>query len=108
MKPAFLILDDFDSRREIHGLLHRLPPRIRIEFLAWACKQVPKNNANRLPEPAVWKMAATVDLAYRCETANLVLTNEIYSDVLQLAATFQLDLVATAKSLERLVRTLRV
>ena len=108
MKPAYLTLDTLSDRREIHALLHRLPPQRRVAFLKWACTQVPRNNENRLPEPAVWKMAATVDMAGRCDRADLALSNEIYADLLSLAAQFQLDLVTVATSLERLVKALRV
>jgi len=108
VKPTYLSVDTVDDRREVWHLLHRLPPDHRVAFLQWACKQVPPTNANRLPEPAVWKMRATADLARRCDRADNALTNECYSDILQLAATWGLDLVKTAHALERLVRALRV
>ncbi len=103
-----LVLDNVDDRRELHSLLHRLPPAQRLAFLKYCCSQVPKTNSNRLPEPAVWKMRATMEMAYRCEKASEVLTNEIYCDILTLFNSFSLDAMATATALERLVRALRV
>jgi hypothetical protein len=101
-----LVLDSRDDRRELHGLLHRLPPKRRLEFLEWCCKQVPP--AAKLPVPAVWKMRATVEQAYRCEKANEVLSNEIYCDLLQLFNVYHLDAMKTALELTALVRRLRV
>jgi hypothetical protein len=108
MKPEYLTLDDVDSRRQLHGLIHRLPPRERVAFLKWACTQVPKDGKGHLPEPAVWKMRATLEQSHRCDRADLALTNEVYGDLLTLAVNFQLDLVKCALALEQLVRRLRV
>jgi hypothetical protein len=108
MKPEYLTLDTRSDRKEIHGLLARLPPEKRVAFLQWACRQVPKTNDNKLPEPAVWKMWATADLARRCDRADLALTNEVYADVMTLSMTWNLDLVKCVLVLEQLVRRLRV
>lgn len=108
MKPEYLTLDDVDSRREIWHLLNRLPPQKRLDFLSYACRCVPKNAKGHLPEPAVWKMRSSVELAGRCDKASEVLTNEVYLDLVQLAATWDLDLLATAHELTALVRRLRV
>lgn len=103
MKPQLLIIDTLDDRRELHGLLHRLPPRDRIRFLQTCCARVPRGS-DRLPVPAVWSMRATVDQAYRDDRADLRLTNEIYADVLQLFNQYRLDAVATALLLTEWVR----
>lgn len=108
MTNQLIVLDDKDSRRELWGLIHRLPPRMRVEFLQDCCGRVATRNRMRLPVPAVWKMRATVDQAYRCDKADTVLTNEIYMDLVQLFNTYDLDALATATRLEALVKRLRL
>lgn len=39
MRKQLIAVDNLDDRREIHRLLRRLPPRDKIMFLHWACKQ---------------------------------------------------------------------
>lgn len=105
---SVITLDDtLDSRRELHTLLGKLPPRERIAFLEWACKQVPQNEKGYLPVPRVGEMQTTCDMAYRCDRADLRLTNEVYFDLLQLAATYHLDLLKAAVILEKLARNRR-
>ena len=102
MKSQLLTLDTKDDRRELHGLLGKLPPRERLRFLEWCCGSAPKGS--KLPVPAVWKMRATAEEAMRCDRADLRLTNEIFCDLLSLFGQWQLDAVKTAVELERLVR----
>lgn len=100
-KPSLLVLDTLDDRREIHSLLHRLPPPARVRFLAWACAVVPGVRGNRpLPQP----MPEMVRDAVRCGRGDDRLTNSVYFDVLVLAAQWELDLRFAAEQLERLVR----
>lgn len=106
MNSQLRVLDNTDDRRELHGLLAKLPPRERVAFLERCCKNVPQGRG-KLPVPAVWKMRATVEMAMRCDRADLALTNEIYCDLQSLFAEFGLDAVKTAVELERLVRKQR-
>lgn len=99
---SLLAIDTKDDRREIWHLLHRLSPRARVSYLAWCCSRS-RPVMGRLPV-ASSRMAPTVDLAHRCDRADLRLTNEIYSDMLSLAANYALDLVVAACELERRVR----
>lgn len=58
--------------------------------------------------PAIWKMATTLDRAYRSDEEDTRLTNEIYMDVLSLYSQYHLDPLKTAMELEGLVRRLRL
>ncbi len=103
-----LVLDTLSDRRDIYLLLHRLPPRTRFQFLEWCCKQVPQGPGCHLPVPAIWKMATTLDRAYRSEAESERLSNEVYVDLLTLFNQYALDPLKTATALEGLVRRLRV
>ncbi len=103
-----LTLDTKEDRREVWHLLHRLPPKVRVRFLEWCCKQVPQGPGCHLPVPAIWKMATTLDRAYRSDEEDTRLTNEVFMDVVQLWSTYSLDPLKTAMALENLVRRLRV
>ena len=102
MNKSLLTLDTLDDRRELWHLLAKLPPRSRVSFLAWCCKRA-KPVLGRLPV-ASGRMAPTVEMAGRCDRHDLRLTNEIYSDLLYMAANHDLDLTAAAAELERRVR----
>ncbi len=104
MKPTYLVLDTLDDRREIHGLLARLPPAERVRFLERCCKRVPADGAGRLPVPSVRAMRDTADAARRCERSNERLTTEVYADLLSLAANYRADLAKFAVDLERRVK----
>lgn len=109
MKPQFLTLDTLSDRRDLHGMLHRLPPHARLDFLKSCCQNVPKTNKNRLPVPTVSaKLALNLDRAYRSDAEDIKVTNEIYMDIISLLNTWNLDAVATAVRLENLVRSLRL
>ena len=101
-KPSILTLDTLDDRRELHSLLHRLSPRRRVSFLAWCCRQVSGPNGTR--PVASSRVGPTLEAAYRCSVADERLTNEMYGDVLALAAQWDLDLAAAARELEARVR----
>ncbi|VTT96582.1 unnamed protein product [Gemmataceae bacterium] len=98
--PSLLTLDTLDDRRELHTLLARLSPRARVSFLAWCCGQV----TGRVRPVASARMGSTVGAAYRCGRADDRLTNEVYGDLLSLAANYGFDLAAAAAELERRVR----
>jgi len=88
---SLLYLDTVDDRREIHSLLHRLPPADRVRFLRWACRACPARNDKKIPVPSTWSMQTTLEQAYRCDRGDLRLTNEIYADVMSLLNTWDLD-----------------
>ncbi len=111
MKPQHLTLDTLSDRRDLFQLLHRLPPRTRLDFLKSCCRAVPppEGRPHRLPEPFVSpKLARNLDRAYRSDPEDQRVTSEIYLDLLTLANDHGLDLVATAVRLEALVRSLRL
>lgn len=103
MKPAVLQLDTADDRREVWRLLHRLPPRDRVRFLAAACALVPQGKG-KLPVPVVTGLRDTIDRAYRCDRADERLTNEVYADALALMNQWGLDPAATVLLLTEWVR----
>lgn len=39
MTAPLLVHDNLGDRREVYQLLKRLPPRRRVEWLAWCCQQ---------------------------------------------------------------------
>ena len=102
-KPSILVLDTLDDRKEIWYLLHRLSPNRRVAFLDWCCSQVSGPNGTR-PIPSRLRMAETIRMAYRCDNADLRLTNELYTDVIALGHQWQLDVGRAAVVLEQFVR----
>lgn len=101
--PTLLQLDTRDDRREIWHLLHRLSPKRRAAYLAWCCSRVAGPGQTR---PTVsHRMTETVVMSYRSGEHDLRLTNEVYTDVLALAAQWGLDLAAAAVELERRVKS---
>lgn len=102
MSQSLITLDTLDDRRELWHLLHRLPPRRRVSFLAWCCGKVRRPDGNG--PVASSRMAETIAGAARCDRFDHRLTNEIYGDVLALSAQWGLDLAAAAAELERRVR----
>lgn len=102
MKSPLLAIDTLDDRREVHRLLGRLPPKVRVAFLEWCCSTA-RPVMGRLPV-ASRRMLPTVVMAYRCDRADLRVTNEVYTDLLVLAADYDLDLAAAAVELEKWVR----
>lgn len=105
MVVSAISLDTRDDRLEIHRLLHALAPRRRVAFLKYACTQCPPTNMDKLPVPVVSGWVVTLEQAYRCDRADLILTNSIYTDLLQLFATWNLDVSATVLTLREWVRT---
>ena len=103
MKSQLLVLDDLDSRRELHTLLAKLPPQDRIRFLRWCCSRCPTGQG-RAPVPMVGMMKTTVSQAEHDDEGDRRFTYEVYGDLLQLFANFKLDAVQTARELEQWVR----
>jgi hypothetical protein len=46
-KPLWTKVDTRDDRREVHGLLVRLPPRLRISWLKWCCTKCALPNSDK-------------------------------------------------------------
>lgn len=103
MKPSILTLDTLCDRKEIWSLLHKLSPHRRVEFLDWCCEQVSGPGKMR-PVPSRLRMAETIRMAYRCDKADLRLTNECYTDCLMLSSQYKLDLGRAAVELEARVK----
>jgi hypothetical protein len=100
MKPTALLYDTRMDRVEIRDLLNRIPPRRRVEFLAWCCCQVKPLAGGQLPKPSrpTWEMAVAAE---RDDAASSALTMTIFVDLGMLAHQWDLDLdVATAKLVE--------
>lgn len=104
MNPTLLACDTLSDRRDIWFALHKLPPALRVCFLKRACEMVPRAINGQLPAPMIHSMKTTLDEAYRSDDADIRLSNEIYMDIIGLAANWNLDLVKTAAELERWVR----
>ncbi len=104
MTSQLLVLDDKDSRREVWHMLHRLSPRRRLAFLKFCCSQVPQGEG-KLPIPVVSaKMAQNLDRAYRNDSEDEKVTNEVYFDLLGLFQGWELDAMKTALTLREWVR----
>lgn len=105
-KPAFLVMDTLDDRREVHHLLDLLSPTERLAFLDWCCNQVKgKNKIN--PVPSLRRMGPRVQEAMRHEDYAERLTVEIFFDFWNLANTYGLDVVKATAELERRVKAKR-
>lgn len=104
-RPGHVVHDNLDDRREVIRLLRRLPPRQRLGWLEWACRNavlgrsqihpVVAERTRRLAEEARWDSAADERL-----------TLEIYWDLWHLDVSFRVDFEALLKGLERAVRRL--
>ena len=105
-KPAWLILDTKDDRKEIHHLLAALPPAARMEFLAWCCRQVVLPQTRTHPVPSA-RMAPRFAEARHSDSADERLTMEIYFDFWRLCNTYGLDPTAAAAELERRAKAIR-
>lgn len=102
-KPALLLMDTKDDRREIWSLLHRLDPRRRVRYLARCCRRVrAAHPAGHGPRVTFERMEARMVASYRCGKADETLTNEVYGDVLVLSSQWGLDLGLVALELEQL------
>lgn len=98
-------LDNLDDRREVHGLLAKLSPRRRYNFLAWACEQCWLPNSNVHPSPSWFRMGERVRAATRGDDEqDLALTNEIYTDLWHLTMQYELSARVIAAALEACVR----
>lgn len=100
-QSPLLVMDTRSDRRDVWELLHRLPPRERTRFIAWACGQVTRPGR---PCPVPRYDRGLVDLAYRDDSADRRLTNACYSDFWSLIGQFGLDPTSAATELERRVR----
>lgn len=96
-----LLMDTRMDRRDIWALLHRLPPRRRVAFVAAMCERAAPLTGNR-PVPRYDR--EVLDRAYRDDSADRYVTNQCYGDVVALAGQWRLDLSAAACELERWVR----
>ncbi len=104
MTGSTITIDTRDDRQQIYELIHRLPPKRRIEFLVWVCQQVPQNEKGHLPVPVVTGLQTTCEYAYRNEDANARLSREVYIDVLSLIVQFSVDDKIMACTLEKWVK----
>lgn len=103
MKPSYLVFDTLDDRRELHALLHRLPPAARVAFLEECCRRVADARGNG-PRPVPSMRAVMVPDAVRCDRGDDRLTAAVYSDIVALAHQHGLDLARVALDLERFAR----
>lgn len=103
MKPVILAIDTLDDRREWFELLLRLPPRERLRFLLWACRQT--HSPKQRPVPNIPVMKTRIDAALRGdETANIALANEVRMDCCYLVIQYGLDPRKASEELERWVK----
>ena len=104
-RPKPVQFDNLDDRREIHELLRRLPPRRRVQWLTWACRQstLAKQDGTGIRDQTRVSRK-TLELAEKARwdsSADERLTMESYMDVWMLAMTGTLNLdVALAKLVE--------
>lgn len=105
MTKLLTAVDTLDDRRELWHLLHRVSPARRVRFLEWACRAAPGEVGQR-PTVSHHRMSARVVAAHRDPTgkADEMLTNEIYGDLLVIAAQWNLDLRVACRAAEQFVR----
>ena len=101
-KPKSLAWDNLDDRREVWRLLHRLPPVLRVQWLAWCCKQVESRYGPVAPKLHIYK--PLVASAGKDDRPDEILTNEVFIDWWRLASQYGLDQIATAQRLVEVVK----
>lgn len=102
-KPVILTFDSLDDRREIVTILDHLPPKKRVAWLDWCCRQVAGHRPGMNPRVK----QATRDLADRARwdtAASDRLTVECYGDYLHLCFQYDLDAIVAIKVLESFVK----
>lgn len=104
MKNPVLQLDNLDDRREVWVCLHRLPPEVRLDFLAEMCRLVTAMGRGVKPAPG---MAAQVAYARRSDEADRLLTNEVWSNLWLLTSQYDLDPTRMVLALEAAARRVR-
>lgn len=102
-RPAYLQLNTLDDRREVHQLLARLPPRRRVDFLNWCCRQI-RNPVGRTCPHVSPRTLRLLPAARRDDEADQQLTNELFYDWWYLCAQHDLDQAAATQRLVELVR----
>lgn len=114
-KPELLHYDTVDDRREVHRLLGRLPPRERVAFLSWACRQAtlptgadialhPDGSGSMVHPQVAPKTWELMRQAQHDSRADEKLTFDVYFDVWLLATQYQVSLRRVLMQLEGLVR----
>lgn len=94
--------DNLDDRREIHTLLHYLPPADRIRFLVWVCKRSQELHPGRgigyiIDRPLL-------DEAYRSDRGNDRLTTSLYTELLSVVCQWGVPIAEIAVRLVDAVR----
>jgi hypothetical protein len=103
MKNANLTHDNLDDRRELHLLLHRLPPQRRVDFLNWCCSQA-RLGRHEAAIKVSRRVAPTLALAHKSDEHDAKLTMDLYLDLWTLATHYSFDLDRAMVRLEGLVR----
>lgn len=105
-KPAVLVMDTRDDRRELHRLICRLSPRGRMRFLEWCCQhaQLPTGPRSPLRPRPRREMYERAELAYRDSSADERHGFEVWLDVNNLAVGWDLDLKKAGLELVERVR----
>jgi hypothetical protein len=98
-------VDTLDDRRELWHLLHRMHPVRRVRFLEWSC-QTAAGQVGQRPTVSLFRMQERIREAQRDPSgkADEILTNEIYGDLIVLAAQWKLDLAAVCVAAEKHVK----
>lgn len=100
-----LILDTLDDRREVWGMLSKLPPDARLSWLKWCCDRA--SGKGRKPTPDPLRTPRMVEDARRCDRGDDRLTSEVYLDFWALTFDYSLDPLPCVLELERRVRSRR-
>ncbi len=102
-RPGHVVHDNLDDRREVFRLLRRLPPRERVAWLDWACRQATLGRSAVRP----FVNASTRRLAEQARhdtAADERLTLEIFFDLWHLDVSFRVDFEALLRGLEQATR----
>lgn len=105
-KPAHVVHDNLDDRREIFCLLAKLPPRKRVSWLEWACRNATLGRSSIQPVVSS-KTRQLAEAARWDNSADERLSLEIFWDLWHLDVSFQVDFEQLLKHLERSVRRWR-
>lgn len=90
-RPACLLLDSLDDRREIHRLLARLSPARRLAFLRDCCRRARLPGHRDFTGPSR-KTVELAELARRDDSADRRLTLDVWFDLWHLATHYAFDL----------------
>lgn len=102
-KAPYLAFDNLDDRREILRLLARLNPMKRLAFVQWFCSQARLGPWGLIPRVSA-KTEATARQAMTDSGADERLTLELWQDMWNISAAYDVSLDVAFRKLVEVVR----